>query len=250
MTKQYASTIQYLNVASHLSRTQSLLTELIKDKVHSKFLVITSSIERADELCKFLDNTNCWIIHQESATYVAPCIMETIEEINENGNGVIVTTVEDFSYLPVFEDQQSWILITDQALEQVDSFDRSSFCNQAVLTDYLEVEQQTHWNQYQLKLKEKDSMRYIDTAHGNFDLLVQQFRNYNCFTIKRSWDNIAGKYFWDWDDEVQVVSILKLEFLAGFHQVILLEEDFTESLFYNYYSKYSGVAFEGHEGIS
>ena len=38
---------------------------------------------------------------------------------------MIITTAEDFSELPVFEDQESWILITDQALEKVDNFDRS-----------------------------------------------------------------------------------------------------------------------------
>ena len=245
MTKQYASTIQYLNVASDLSSTQSLLKELTKDKVDSKFLVITSSIERADELCKFLDNPNCWIIHSDSATYVVPCIMETIEEINEKGSGIIVTTVEDFSELPdYFEDQASWILLADNALEEFDNFDRSYFSNQAVLTDYIEVDQQTHWNEYQLKLKDS-----IISNDENFDLLRQQFRNYNLFTDKVNWDNIAGKYSWDWDDEVQVVSILKLEFLAGFHQVIVLEEDFTESLFYNYCQKYHGVQFEGYVGI-
>jgi hypothetical protein len=194
MTKPHASTIQYLNVASDLLSTQSLIRELTKDKVNSKFFVITSSIERANKLCKLLDHPNV----------------------------LIITTAEDFSELPVCYEQESWILITDNALEKVDSFDRSSFCNQTVLTDYLEVEQQTHWNQYQLKLKEKDS---IISNDENFDLLIQQFQNYNLFTDKVNWDIIAGKYSWDWDDEVQVVSILKLELLAGFHQVIVLEED-------------------------
>ena len=101
-----------------------------------------------------------------------PCILETIAELNEKGSGIIVTTAEDFSEIPFFEDQESWILITDQALEKVDSFNRSSFCNQAVLTDYIEVEQQTHWNQYQLKLKDKDSIRSNDE---NVDLLRHQF---------------------------------------------------------------------------
>jgi hypothetical protein len=208
-------------------------------------LVITSSIDRANKLFHELKNPNCWIIHSESATYVVPCILETIAEINENGSGMIITTADDFSELPVFEDQESWILITDQALEEFDNFDRSSFCNQAVLTDYLEVDQQTHWNEYQLKLKDS-----IISNDEDVDLLIQQFQNYNLFTNKVNWDNIAGKYSWDWDDSVQVVSILKVELLAEFNQVIVLEENFTESLFYNYYSKYHGVAFEGHEGVS
>jgi hypothetical protein len=126
-------------------------------------MVITSSIERADKLCHLLDNPNCWIIHQESATFVVPCIMETIEEINEKGSGIIVTTVDDFSEIPFCYEQESWVLITDQALEKIDNFDPSSFCNQAVLTDYLEVDQQTHWNEYQLKLKEIP----LDTSDEN-----------------------------------------------------------------------------------
>ena len=163
ITFQKKPTIQYLNVASDLPSTQSLIREITKYRVNSKFMVLTSSIERADELCKLLDNTNCWIIHSESATFVVPCLLETIAELNEKGNGMIITTAEDFSELPVFEDQESWILITDQALEKVDNFDRSSFCNQAVLTDYLEVDQQTHWNEYQLKLKEIP----LDTSDEN-----------------------------------------------------------------------------------
>ena len=134
ITFQKKPTIQYLNVASGLLSTQSLIKELTKDNVNSKFLVITPSIERANKLCHELDNPNCWIIHAESATYVVPCILETIAELNEKGSGIIVTTAEDFSEIPFFEDQESWILITDQALEKVDSFNRSSFCNQAVLT--------------------------------------------------------------------------------------------------------------------
>ena len=153
---QETPVIQYLNVASDLSSTKKLIRELTKHKSNSKYIVLTSSIERANTICDEVDNPNSWIIHSESATFVVSCLLETIEEVNENGNGMIITTVEDFSELPFFEDQESWLLITDQALEKFDHFNRSSFCNQAVLTDYLEVKQETHWNEYQLKLIEKD----------------------------------------------------------------------------------------------
>ena len=79
---------------------------------------------------------------------------------------------------------------------------------------------------------------------------MQEFQSYNFFTSKKNWDTISGKYNWYSDDAVQLVTTIKLELLTGFHQVIDLEEDFPESLFYNYYSNYHGVQFDRYEGIS
>jgi hypothetical protein len=70
---------------------------------------------------------------------------------------------------------------------------------------------------------------------------VQEFQSYNFFTSKKNWDTISGEYNWDSNDAAQIVTIIKLELLTGFQEVIALEEDFPESLFYNYYSNYRDV---------
>ncbi len=73
---------------------------------------------------------------------------------------------------------------------------------------------------------------------------MQEFQSYNFFTSQKKWYKISGEYNWDSDDAAQIVTIIKLELLTGFKEVIALEEDFPESLFYKDYSNYHDDRFK------